>query len=102
MKGHNTYGRHLIAHSFIFIFFAYFILLLFLFLFSYVILVFCFPGTSVFEFRFGGDALSHTYSSQFLQNPGQLFPYICTLGTMCNLSLGVWETYLYTLCSVFS
>jgi hypothetical protein len=76
-------------------------LFLFLFLFSFVTLVFCFSGTSVLEFKFGGNALSHTCSSQFLQTPGQLFPCIYTLGTMCNLSLGVWETHLHTLSLFF-
>jgi hypothetical protein len=52
------------------------------------------------------SSLGGCFESYLLQpvslTPGQLFPCICTLGTMCNLSLGVWETHLYTLCSVFS
>jgi hypothetical protein len=43
---------------------------LFLFLFSFVTLVFCFSGTSVLEFKFGGSALSQTYSKQFHPSPG--------------------------------
>jgi hypothetical protein len=53
--------------SFLFLsFFVYFIL----FLFSFVTLVFCFSGTSVFEFKFGGTALIQTYSKQFHPSPG--------------------------------
>jgi hypothetical protein len=96
----STYGRHPTAHPFI----LFFCLFYFNFIFVFVFLCYLFrlSGTSVFEFKFGGDALSHTCSSEFLQTPGQLFPCVCTLGTMCNLSLGVGETHLYTLCSVFS
>jgi hypothetical protein len=48
--------------------FVYFIL--FLFLFSFVTLVFCFSGTNVLEFKFGGNALSQTYSRKFHPSPG--------------------------------
>jgi hypothetical protein len=82
-------------HSLFISLFVYFIL--FLFLFSFVTLVFCFSGTSVLEFKFGGNALSHTCSNQFLHLLGKIFPCIYTLGTMCNLSLGVWGTHLHTL-----
>jgi hypothetical protein len=51
----------------------------------------------VLEFKFGGNALSHTYSNQFLHLLGKIFPCIYTLGTMYNLSLGVWGTHLHTL-----
>jgi hypothetical protein len=65
----STYERHPIAYPFIsccFYFHFHFIL----FLFSIFILAFCFSGTSVLEFKFGGNALSLTYSKQFHPSPG--------------------------------
>jgi hypothetical protein len=79
----------------------FYFLFLFLFLFSFVTLVFCFSGTIVLECKFGGNALSHTCPNQFLHLPGKIFPCIYTLGTMCNLSLGVWGTHLHTLGPTF-
>ena len=29
--------------------------------------------------------------------PGQIFPYYTHIGTMCNLSLGLWGGHLHTL-----
>jgi hypothetical protein len=53
------------------IFISLFVLFCFVFvLFSFVTLVFCFSGTSVLEFKFGGNALSQTYSKQFHPSPG--------------------------------
>jgi hypothetical protein len=54
----------------IFYFFVCFILLYFCFGFLLLLLVFCFSGTSVLEFKFGGNALSQTYSGQFHPSPG--------------------------------
>jgi hypothetical protein len=68
-----------------------------MFLFSTITLVFCVSRTSVLEFKFGGNALSHTCSSQFLHLLGKIFPWYAHIWTMCNLSLGVWGTYLHTL-----
>jgi hypothetical protein len=66
----STHGRHPIAYPFISCcFYFHFILFLF-FLFSIFILVFCFLGTSVLEFKFGGNTLSPTYSRQFHPSPG--------------------------------
>jgi hypothetical protein len=69
---------------FIYLFVCLFILFLFfifiLFLFSTVTLVFCFSGTSVLEFKFGGNALSHTCSNQFLHLPGKIFPCYTHIG----------------------
>jgi hypothetical protein len=50
------------------------------FLISFVVLVFCFPGTSVLEFKFGGNALSQTYFGQFLHLPGKIFPCYTHIG----------------------
>jgi hypothetical protein len=60
----NAYRRYPTAYPFYF-YLCLFILFLFLFLFSFVTLVFCFSGTSMLEFKFGGNALSQTYSRQF-------------------------------------
>jgi hypothetical protein len=67
----SAHGRHPTTYPFSF-FLSLFILFCFcfLFLFSFVTLVFCFPGTSVFEFKFGGTALIQTYSKQFHPSPG--------------------------------
>jgi hypothetical protein len=43
---------------------------LFCFIFVLLLLVFYFSGTSVLEFKFGGNALSQTYSGQFHPSPG--------------------------------
>jgi hypothetical protein len=40
-------------------------------------------------------------SRQFSISQVSSFHVIYTLGTMCNLSLGVWETHLDTLCPIF-
>jgi hypothetical protein len=60
----SAHGRHPTTYPFYFFFVVYFIL------FSFVTLVFCFSGTSVLEFKFGGNALSQTYSKQFHPSPG--------------------------------
>jgi hypothetical protein len=57
--------------------------------------------TSVLEFKFGGNALSQTYSNSFSISRVRSFHDIHTLGTMCNLSLGVWGTHLHTLGPTF-
>jgi hypothetical protein len=46
----------------------------------FFVLVFCFPGTSVLEFKFGGNALSQTYFGQFLHLPGKIFPCYTHIG----------------------
>ena len=61
----SAHGRHLTSYPFYFfvcLFYFYFcFLVLFvcfcLFFFSFVTLVFCFSGTSVLEFKFGGGML---------------------------------------------
>jgi hypothetical protein len=68
----NAHGRHPTTYPFYFLFLFSFIFILFLFF--TVNLVFCFSRTSVLEFKFGGNALSHTCSSQFLHLPGKIFP----------------------------
>jgi hypothetical protein len=68
----SAHGRHPTAYPFYFLFLFSFIFILFLF--STVTLVFCFLGTGVLEFKFGGNALSHTCSNQFLHLPGKIFP----------------------------
>jgi hypothetical protein len=50
----------------------------------------------VLEFKFGGNALSQTYFGQFISRV-RSFHDIHILGTMCDLSLGVWGTHLHTL-----
>jgi hypothetical protein len=65
----SAHGRHPTAYPFYF-FLCLFYFALFLFLFSFVTLVFCFSGTSVLEFKFGGNGLSQTYSKQFHPSPG--------------------------------
>jgi hypothetical protein len=55
-------------------------------------------GTNVLEFKFGGEG----FESDLLRTVSSIswvrsFHVIHTLGTMCNLSLGVWETHLHTL-----
>jgi hypothetical protein len=64
----SAHGRHPTTYPF----FSFFICLFYfiLFLFSFVTLVFCFSGTSVLEIKFGGNALSQTYSKQFHPSPG--------------------------------
>jgi hypothetical protein len=37
-------------------------------------------GTSVLEFKFGGNALSQTYFGQFLHLPGKIFPCYTHIG----------------------
>jgi hypothetical protein len=49
------------------------------------------------EFKFGGNALSQTCPTSFSISQVRSFHVIHTLGTMCNLSLGVWGTHLHTL-----
>jgi hypothetical protein len=69
----SAHGRHPTTYPFYFfvcLFILFLLLFLFLFLFSFVTLVFCFSGTSVLEFKFGGNALSQTYSRQFHPSPG--------------------------------
>jgi hypothetical protein len=51
----------------------------------------------VLKFKFGGNALSQTYSNSSSISRVRSFHVIHTLGTMCNLSLGVWGTHLHTL-----
>jgi hypothetical protein len=68
----SAHGRHPTAYPFYFLFLFSFSFILFLF--SIVTLVFCFSRTSVLEFKFGGNALSHTCSSQFLHLLGKIFP----------------------------
>jgi hypothetical protein len=62
--------QHILFISFFVCLFYFILFLFFLFLFSFVTLVFCFSGTSVLEFKFGGNALSQTYSKQFHPSPG--------------------------------
>jgi hypothetical protein len=63
----SAHGRHPTTYPF---YFFLCLFLFFLFLFSFLTLVFCFSGTSVLEFKFGGNALSQTYSKQFHPSPG--------------------------------
>jgi hypothetical protein len=42
----------------------------FFFIFLLLLSVFCFSGTSVLVFKFGGNALHQTYSGQFHPSPG--------------------------------
>jgi hypothetical protein len=52
----------------------------------------------VLEFKFGGNALSQTYFRTVSSiSRVRSFHDIHTLGTMCDLSLGVWGTHLHTL-----
>jgi hypothetical protein len=64
----SAHGRHPTTYPFNTCF--YFCFIFILFLFSSITLVFCFLGTSVLEFKFGGNALSQTYSKQFHPSPG--------------------------------
>jgi hypothetical protein len=83
------------------IFFCYFIVALKLFSYCFKSFCYCcvFKDKRVLQFKFGG--MLRAMPVQIVPHlPGQLFPCIYTLGTMCNLSLGVWETHLHTLCLV--
>jgi hypothetical protein len=62
----SAHGRHPTTYPCYF-FVVYFVLFFFVLL---LLSVFCFSGTSVLEFKFGGNALSQTYSGQFHPSPG--------------------------------
>jgi hypothetical protein len=93
----SAHGRHPIAYLFTCCF------IVALKLFSYCFPSFCyccvFRDKRVLQFKFGG-MLGAMPVQTVPHLPGQLFPCIYTLGTICNLSLGVWETHLHTLCLV--
>jgi hypothetical protein len=63
----SAHGRHPTAYPFNFLLFSFYFYFVF-------VLVFCFSGTSVLEFKFGGNALSQTYFRQFLHLPSKIFP----------------------------
>jgi hypothetical protein len=67
----SAHGRHPTTYPFYF-FLCLFILFCFcfLFLFSFVTLVFCFSGTSVLEFKFGGECFESDLLRQFHPSPG--------------------------------
>jgi hypothetical protein len=51
----------------------------------------------VLKFKFGGNALSQTYSNSFSISRVRSFHDIHTLGTMCNLSFGgMGDTFTHT------
>jgi hypothetical protein len=62
-------------------------------------LLLCFLGQKGTSVQVWGYARSHA-SPDSSSSPKSALSHICTLGTMCNLSLGVWETHLHTLCPV--
>jgi hypothetical protein len=59
--------QHILLFLCVFIFIFIFIFIFFVLL---LLSVFCFSGTSVLAFKFGGNALSQTYSGQFHPSPG--------------------------------
>jgi hypothetical protein len=63
----STHGRHPIAYLAISLSVYFNVIYFFFFL---LLLVFCFSGTSVLVFKFGGNALRPTYSAQFHPSPG--------------------------------
>jgi hypothetical protein len=88
----SAHGKHPTVYPFLFVVLVFTFIFI---LFSCITFVFSFQrqkkkkGISV---QVWGCAMSHANpDSSLTPSPGQLFPCNYTLGTMCNLSLGVWE-----------
>jgi hypothetical protein len=77
---------HLFLLSWFLPFFYFFIF------FPVLLLCFLFRDKKGISVQVWGCAMSHASpDSSLTPSPGQLFPCNYTLGTMCKLSLGVWE-----------
>jgi hypothetical protein len=77
-----------------------FFLLVFCLIFQYYFCVLFSRTKMVLLFKFGG-VLWAMLVQTVLQFSGQLFPCSYTSGTVCKLSLGVWETLPHTLSPFF-